>query len=1383
MPLILDEILKDKNYKASEVADNSPLASDPLGKQYQDRLDIEAKQNATIFAEDDAMAFGKQFKKSNIVGAGVTKLNQVILDSRFEDDKNFSDNYDSNMKLNDLAVNGLDSGRYFNRLDEAKSEGHRQAIIQELKASRDDDIFINEHLSSGSQMTASATGAIIDIDTVLIGPASMMIKSRSLAKVAGLSAGLESAGIAAKASMDDSYDIRQQGFADLVIGTLMNTGIAKLSNMKQLSSDIKASPTNDTLMIEYKIKQPYSIDQIEGTDFYSKGTNVTTMREALDASKSIARNLGEKEATEFMRGYEDAVKVRDLEAKTLEKDNRVIARQKEIDTLEQSMIVTKGKNKGTPKKMSKVKQDAINIKIQNLKNDNILEDTLTMEQKLDQIKKAEIEAKYGYKQTDEVMLEQWRRESQSRIDKEKDLVKKKDLYDQELINLQKKADDYKDSMDRKRKTELDEARFKELERKMERDKNIKVMKENSTGLKFFYKQQDDLLEQASKEANAVKAQKEITKIKEFEDLVHSLGDTVAKSLSRLGRRLEAKTINIEDANKAVDLLKNKFPNHTKLFNSLDKYFKKHRSSDIAKGGVMLDDIVAQTKGLSKMQKAGLVSFLLFAPAAIFADDGRGEDGISTGQALLYTLLSLGAMKLIVPHIYNGLKNNSLKESMTDLGKDIKRNASDKHYMISGKGKGLAKMIGDLHKGLSTGFNSSYKGLMAKIDKKIKDPVQAKFAKDLLRKLLFNPLDGTLQTFDSVKKQMIKEVLDKPNLWYKQEYGNFAKTQRTNWLGRALDEIEIQSMFNQKVADMLDGRIPIEKEFKNTVESTRKMFKQALDDAVEAGVLGAEEARRLAKENYFPRIWKFTELKNILNRLDKNAEGFSEGRNAMIKGLAKGMSGKDVEKKAELLLDWIQTSDFKSKSKNSDNMINEIDDFLSKNDIDLLKDDAKLFELKRMIQGDVGKSGRLQARLELDWSKVEFPEVSIDGVKKTLNIEDFVNRDVRDVTSMYANDLYSKIYLRKIGYDSVSELRDTIAKNIHDTEISDNLNMAINILLNKPLQGDGTVAMQQLVELGKGLAFVMAMPLVAFSMATEIAKTIGNAGFGRTLKALQHQIGRLDKDSLEFSLLENTSGLGTSNNASRYDFRGIEQGAADDVATWAITRGMRKAQQMVAKGSGLIDLGDITQKANYLAHVHEFANLVNGNKHKLMSKRLDSYGIDDKTTAMFQNKFKFNKEGNLTNFDKHTWSLDERTKFNDVMLRLNQEMTPEVMLGTQGLWMRTSLGKIASFLLSYPMNVFENQGVKDFHYMDMRTVSNTVITFGSSYLGMVAKYEAMDRDYEPETLMAYAFMNLPSMGGLSAMNAITEGGSIFNIVGGLSDNVKAELKSDVQLLVK
>jgi len=624
-------------------------------------------------------------------------------------------------------------------------------------------------------------------------------------------------------------------------------------------------------------------------------------------------------------------------------------------------------------------------------------------------------------------------------------------------------------------------------------------------------------------------------------------------------------------------------------------------------------------------------------------------------------------------------------------------------------------------------------------------------------LLFNPLNGEV-SFDSAKTQAVREAVAGVNLVYKQAFKNYVRKTEGRLSG-FLKSVTLEKEFNDKLVDMIEGRIPVEEGFEDAVKAVEDMFKKGLDDAVEANITGAKEALARVKKGYFPRIWKFTELKNIMNNV-KN-----EDRILIVEAIANGMKGENKLAKADELLKWIQKSDFATKIKKSDNSMALLEDFLEDST------DVDLDRLRDLLRNKDDASGRLKDRIEIDWSKVKLPEVEIKGEIKQLEIDDFVDRNIRDVLDMYANDLYGKIHIKEtFGYNSITELREAIRTRVFDDELVKEMETAVDLLLNKPIY-DELSAVRELAEMAKGLAFLASMPYVLFSMGVEVAKTISNAGLANTLKAMKHQIGNLDKNSLEFELLQNTGGLGIHNNMARFDYRGLDQGAIDESVSWGITQFVRRAQQNLAKASGLIDVSDITQKANYLHHVTEFAKLVKSMDSKLIKNRFDSYGIDENVINQFKDKFTFNEKGDLLNFDKSEWTLKERTKFNDIMLRLNQEIAPEVMVGTTGLWQRTPLGRIASFLIGYPINLFENQAVKDAHYMDLRSLSNFTITFGASYLGMVAKYEALGRDYEDEDLLAYAFMNVPSMAVPSALWALPDN-PVLGMLSDVKHNVEA-----------
>ena len=1351
-------------YQANPTVD---VDFDPLGRDYAAQVKQRAKQDETVLSIDDTKAFFMQAGKENILYNGYTSVKKSIRDNSFTVDRAFQEINKKDLIMIDILENGLDPDKVYLELSRAKSQAHKDKIISDLIQEKKDEQFIQDHITPNTQLAAMGTGVILDFDTLLIGPlANILAKSGKIGKIALTSTALEGAGAVAKSQMKENYDLIEDGLPDLVIGGFMNTAIG-YSAIRRLQHNLNNAPKNldsitesPMLQLEYKpmgeykyaegytYRGSYGYNQLDGVDDYGKGFNVVDEVEFNTQYASVLKNYGKESADSFKKGYDDGIKSRDIRGNIEAKEARIADRETQIVKLETSKVIQRGVNKGQKKKLSVAKENKIDNEIQRLKNENEVEGTISQDEMLDIIKERDLDSKYRKKlDEDDGRQKAWIRET----DDELRSAKSKEEAEEIILRQKKKqtvlSDEYTAKINKQKKMELEDARLARLKKKANRVKAIAKTGAKNSPLKAFFKKQDEFIDDVLKKSDDADMQRKIDDLNEFEELVLSLGTTAEKSIARLGRRLKSGMITKDQVSDAIKVLKAQFPEKHKLFQTIEKYLANQRNGKLDTDGKMLESIMSKTKGLTPLQKAGLMSFLVLAPSSLLADDGIGFE-----EGLVGTLFALAMVGGFAPLVRNYLKNNDLKNAVTDLGKAFADNSKANHYVISGEGKRLNGLIANITRGMSSAFNSSYKGLMTKIDRRVTDPKKAAWAKDFVRRMLFNPSDGSIQTFDSVKRQAVYEVANDFHIQYKQAYKAYWNKMGYNKIQRGFNSVELHNGFDLKLRNMLEGDIPIEEGFEEIVKSTRKVFENSVADAVEAGVKGASDTMALIKEarrngkSYFPRIWQFDDMKNMLNSIGP------KDRTLVIKGLAEGIGGKNPYKKAELLLEWIHDTNFQKKMQSTDETLAVLDDLLSQSD-EALKSDPKLLQLKNLLSGDTGKSGRFRAKIDIDWNKVVFPEVDIKGKKTQLELGHYVDTNVRDVIDSYTNDIYSKVFLAKNNFSSSAELRKMI-DNIGDKEVTDELHTALNILLNKPIY-DELKVVSELVEIGKGLTFILSMPFVALSMATEIAKTISNVGFSKSLKAFQHQIGMLDKNSLEFKMLSNTGGIGTGGNRARYDMRGTDQGAMDEAATWAITRGVKKAQQLAAKGYGLIDLSDITQKANYLHHATEFAKITKGMKNKLITGRFDSYGINDKVIKMFKDKFKFNKKGDLLDFDKSSWTLDERTVFNDIMLRLNQEITPEVMVGTQGLWQRTPLGRIGGFLLSYPLNLFENQAVKDAHYMDLRTMSNLTLTFGASYLGMVAKYEMLGREYEHDTLIAYALMNTPQFAIISSVRGLLD----------------------------
>ena len=1305
---------------------------DPYGAKQ--RLEYEREKSIYEATPSERMkAIGSSLLENNFIGHGFNKATQWATDEKFKEDESFTKTWDFDSIKDTLANNKLDSFKYYKRMSEARSEEHRDFLVDELTKDRDDAKFVYDHISDNARITSNVLGSFIDIDTLLVGPvAGILGKGLKLSNVVKATAGVETGGALAKSYMDDDYDLAKDGLLDIAVGTFVDVSLFKAFGG---SSEFKNS-----------------VEDARDNSVTDKDTIDKTFRSHEDTIKDTP----EPES--------NAV----LEFPEMEKPSERLNADidKKIEDIKNEYV--KFHKNGKQKKISKKTQKEIDARVAEMEDIRERDvNQLRWEEK--KASRAEEEIEDAARRDSETTWLEKNKEKQREAQKNRD-------REIELAELEKKGAEYRKQLDIKHKTDTEKAELEarlakeelELKHKREAEQRKAERKERDEKREYytraftngkyspqsiaraeFYRMQDNLKLEAQKNLDAQSAQKAIDDLNRFEDIVNSMGKSVQDALANLGRRVKYETIDYDDIPQMLEAIAKKFPEEAKLVQDIERYITNHRIDDIDSEEILNRIMSTKFSNIPTLKKAGIISLLTIAPITAFASDGENDNALSyipyiVAGAILYATIGRRAL--------SSIRNNRARDDIKNLFNTVNDSSRVAAYK-TGEGKAVTNMIGDTQKKLSTGFNSTFKGFVAMIARGC-NAEQAKIANDIVDKLFFNPLNGKVSSLDVEKTGMVRNATQDFHNHMKAGLNEFIESKGISKLEARDKHQEIKREFNNYVSDMLDGISEVPEKYKALVDSFRKPSKTMLEQAAEVGVKGAEDALKRARENHFPRIWKFTEMRNIIKGIS-NPDDLVK----LTQAVADTMKGGDTYKKAELLLRWMDKSGHKISDTRSDNILDILDDFI--------KDDADFKEMRDLLAKQGDRSSRLKDRMEIDWSKFKAPEIVINGEKRVVNVDDMVNRDPADVMDSLANNMYGNIGLANRGFPTTKSLRDAIDSLPDD--ISNELHSAVDVLLNIPSKRN-SIAMHQMTEFAKSITFAGMMPYVAFSMVTELFKTLANAGLGNILKATKYQMGKLDKNSHAFQVLSQT-GLGTSQVRNRADFRGSDQMAANDTAVWGITKLAREGQELVATWSGLQAGSDILQKANYMHHSKEFAKLVNGIDHQLVKTRLGSYGIDDDSIKMFEGDFTFSN-GELQKMDIDSWSYDKQVRFNDIMVRLNQEITPDVYLGSSPLYSHTTdIGKVLGFLLSYPMNLIENQAVKDAHFLDRRTLSNNLLTVAGAYVGLVAKYEALGRDYEHEDLYMYSIMNLPAMSLFSAADSMTDP-AILGFASDLKDANKA-----------
>lgn len=792
---------------------------------------------------------------------------------------------------------------------------------------------------------------------------------------------------------------------------------------------------------------------------------------------------------------------------------------------------------------------------------------------------------------------------------------------------------------------------------------------------------------------------------------------------------------LREMDDVVFALRAKFPEETEELLDL---FKRVKATDVRVNPLKLAKTIKASKKLTGKQKAMFLGVATTGSA--FAGEGDEEAlpimGIMAAAALAYA----GGTQIL-----QSVKNKDMQSIINQTIRKIKDTVDMAEYANSTSGSKTLTYINGLHQKFNNAFNSTYQEMMGYKDVRVKE---------LADKLLLNPLDGSVVTADAEKMLMLRGEQATIDRYLKLGFQEYIDSKNiSQW--HPADLMEARAEFNKLVSSAMEGQEVVEAGVKETAAGISKTFKQALDYAKEVGVYGADQVT--STKDYLPRLWKFQALHEMIRGADEASLA------AIRRQFVNMIKAPNAHETAEKLMDWF--TDVKNfQGHQSDDILERLDEFL--------KGDYDKAAAKEALQTQSEKAGRLKARIEMDMTKFETVQVNINGVDMHIRLEDIVDRDIHDISDKYLNQMYGQIALAKRGYTSTKQLRDEI-NALGNMEAAASLHTVVDLVLGHPLKLNDAATHEWATTI-KGLSFVALLPMVAFSMVPEALKAVSNAGLSMTLKNLPDLFKTMNKDSELFKTLTELTGLGTHSIRDRLDLKGIDNADIGEIGARSMHAQVSiRGQEALARMSGLVKFSDVFQRLTLLKSTTDFGNFIAGRQHGIPLSRLESYGITNDLKTMFIDDFKFADNGELLKINTDGWSYTKRTKFNDIMLRLNQEMTPEVVLGTIGKWTKvTDIGRMFSFLLSYPLNLYANQAIKDAKYMDFRAAQNTVMTFAGTYIGLAAKYELLGRDYEHEDLVKYSLLNLPSLSLLGAIRGLSDPATV---------SLMSRIKDDIDVI--
>jgi len=1422
----------------------------------------ESVEKTDFFSSETAQSFGTRFGETNFINEAWDKLDIWVTGGYGKEDGIYMGQHDDDKTNAILKANNLPADDFL-ELRGARNPKEEGAILDFLIKRKENNEFAQNHMSDGMAMAAGVTGALLDIDTLLISPiAGILGKGKKISDIAKITFAAETAGVPLKAMMRDDYDVIRDGVLDVTVGVIADTALARMFGSRARNDLMRQ---NDLAVMEKQAIADFDL----GNKSYWKEQELSALEKeqteiAKDAQEqlrqanrtrleeiTVAKKQREEEAIRLEE--EQVAKAQDIKGRTAEQRETELAdiaeRQRKLakddadaeierKTLEEQQITiaqeAKGKlrerieaetqriedeKKALLEERARIEQEqtargqeaSAELKAANAKRLEEIEaetkrledeqakldieqtdeaqsaatalrdknrkrlDELREEKRLREEESARIEAEQTARAQERKVAEQETRDKSNALLKAEEEVKK--LKDKELearAKERKKAEvEGRANSDALVKAEAEVKRLKDAEIEARARKTAdtaaqkkaranKLVKAEAKAKKLKDKEIEGRVKKTADEAKAkkVRANKLVKAEDKAKKAKEDLNDAKLKERNLEKKQLlERRAAQQDEALKVIQ--KNLEPEVEKLRKELteialrqtdEERFQSVRhlkaaiksleenfpdlAGDIRKA---FDDIDVKNQDfktkMSLGKRLGIVGMggAVIATGANASEFGGGDDSLG-----LAAIVALGVASIFLgSKIFKVIHNEEVLQTVLKVGETLKNITKMAEYSTSPSGSKMVNYISGLHNQANTRFNSTYQEIIGYGDAK---------AKVIADKLLFNPIDGKIGSADVEKMQMLHGEQAKVGYIMKATYREWLKEQGIGKMTSWSQAEKLRVEFNRGISDVMEGKPSTSAAMQTAADEMQAIFKKALDYADEVGVLGANAIVR--SDNYLPRLWRFEPIHEMVTGLDH------AGEIAFTKELARIIKSPNSMDEAQRLMGWFKNAK-NFEGGQADEILERLDQFF-KSGFDEQK-------AKEALQSTGDRSSRLKNRLTIDLMDMIDMKLDVNGKELTVGINTMVERDITKIADSYLNNMYGSIALAQRNYPSVAILREEIAQL--SGKPREALDATLSLILGTPLKVNNQWVHDWVTTL-KNLTFVIALPLVLFSMIPEALKTVANAGFAMTFRHLGGAIKTMNKDTELFRTLTELSGLATHRIRDKLDVKGLDNSELGEVGAVAWhSKASTDLAHNAAKMFGLVGGSDILQKITLLKSNTELGLWAKGMDNGLPQGRLGSYGMDDEARAMFKDDFTFNAEGQLTGVNSDGWSYAKRAKYNDIVFRMNQEITPEVVLGTIGRWTKDNeIGRLFSFLLSYPLNLYANQAVKDAHFMDRRTLSNTVFTFAGTYMGLMAKYELDGREYTHEQLVQYSLMNLPSLGVVSALRSILDPAAVHQAAG-------------------
>ena len=769
----------------------------------------------------------------------------------------------------------------------------------------------------------------------------------------------------------------------------------------------------------------------------------------------------------------------------------------------------------------------------------------------------------------------------------------------------------------------------------------------------------------------------------------------------------------------VEGIRAKFPNEVKAIEDMI-------SSKVGNKEVLKTEWY---KKLSPHNKKILVTAGILGASGASASDG--EDSGTMATALLIAVLAVFGLA-------NRQAIHSLFTSKTGVGGKVEalKNSWSKATTGIVHEEGMNN-AGKWRKGAAAIAEKAYSQLFSTSAPFVK---AGGAASEFIQKMLYN-------------KDFGGGAMTMKNEWFKAAIADYNKLETDNfrlWLeekglkeDRILNNQNEMVEFRELVLDVKEGLVKSDSKAVNgLVDLMNEKFADMLIANKEYKTHGFEKVN--FSPNYVPRLWRTALIQDALKAMtDTQVEAFT-------KVLAKSIKSKGAEKTAQQMVQGWRTVGQDA----SANAKAEIVAMLS--DKNVFKEGEEVDDILDAITGVKDRTNRAKYRIDIDMKVLK---EGVDGLGiKGLEFNAILDRNSASVIDKLGNQMYSSAALSREGITSITKLDALILKVAEqDGMLGRQAKQIKSLVTGEPIPVDNDF-LHTISNAMKDITLGGKLPLVALSTPTEIIQTLFSNGFFTGLnsigKAMSAKYGKGSEMVNQLAKI-GSLGRGTDLLNLKYAHRGFSNEFVDsgETAFSQFREGTMRFRDLVVYFSGLSSITDLLQLANKIAHTEELGRIANGMENGIPLERYTEFGISEARMKALKPYMIFDDNEVLQKVDLDAMPRKVKDDYQEMMFNMNQAITPETTIGETPLFARTSsLGRIITTLVAYPMQQFNLHGIQGIKRADKYSAIQFMGGIGGTYIGLNARNELMDKGMDEDTILMYSMMNAPQGLGISAVKS-------------------------------